>query len=235
MGDDFRTKINISLTVDEKIQLQALATSEGLTASALISQWIAEAGSNKESALAFMTERNVLSEMFELLELTRKFKVALKNNMVMSFSEYVERYIREDENGCLYEDVSECKVEPFVYIDEAYASEPLQIGSIMVDVGARWVNNEDMTIHFDVPGPLWSDEMDWGYPRLYVKDIADDELSDGTVYMRLDYVNRRNVNQDWREDGTPMTAGIYLNKNTGKYIAADAIEASWLINDDEII
>lgn len=235
MVNDPRTKMNISLTVDEKIQLQALATAEGLTASALISQWIAEAGASKESALAFMTERNVLSETFELLELARRFKVALKNNMVMSFSEYVERYICEDENGCLYEDVSEWKVRPFVYIDEAYANEPLQIGSIMVDVGARWVNNEDMTIHFDEPGPLWSDEMDWGYPRLYVKDMADKELPEGTVYMRLDYVNRRNVNQDWNEDGTPMTAAVYLNKNTGKYVAADAIEVPWLINDDEII
>lgn len=114
---------------------------------------------------------NPVMEAFELMALVKHFECAVKHNLVMSFSEYKERFSYS-------EDLETMNCEPFVYVDAASVDDEFGINMI---VSAMVLNDNDTHIV-----SVYGQDSKYGFPRL---SIVDDEENPSFVFMNLEYVN----------------------------------------------
>lgn len=216
-----RTKMTISLSVEEKVRLQTMATSEGLTVSSLISEWINEKGPDADAAFDFMTQDNPFIEMFDLMKLTRRFEAAVEANLVMSLQEFCDRYVHEDENGKLVEDIGDAECMPFVYLGYEHVEEGITYPfDILSCESGKYVTTSDGDVDLEHGFILWRDMQMWGYPRLIVVEDGErmEGLPEGTAFMRLQYVNLRDPALFKTEDAEDMTWPVYLNRENGVHV-----------------
>lgn len=118
---------------------------------------------------------NLMMELFDVMNMVSHFKYAVNHNMVMSFSEYKERF-------SYAEDLDVCDCEPFVYVDADNAGEDFSVGTI---VSAMVLDGERTHIV-----SVYGQDSYFGYPRLCVEK---DEENPGFVYMNIEYVGISDV------------------------------------------